>query len=86
MQKQNRIMWDNGNVTKIRTTIEMRSLTSKGHIFTLPNTRLTKQLLLGRPRETIHASQKRSRETTINYWRSTLKDRGQNPEMNKPVA
>ena len=66
--------------------IEKRHLIRIGLILRMDNNRLTKQLVLGWPAPAISDQLRKARQTTIGYWRTLLRNAGQDTDTIESLA
>ena len=66
-------------IDSMELKIEKRHLIRVGHILRMDNNRLTKQLVKGWPAPEISDQHRKARQTTIGYWRTLMRNAGQDP-------
>ena len=73
-------------IDSMELKIEKRHLIRIGHILRMDNNRLTKQLVLGWPAPEISDQHRKARQTTIGYWKTLMRNAGQDPDTIESLA
>ena len=73
-------------IDSMELKIEKRHLIRIGHILRMDNNRLTKQLVLGWPAPETSDQHRKARQTTIGYWRTLLRNVGQDADTIESLA
>ena len=73
-------------IDSMEQKIEKRHLIRIGHKLRMDNNRLTTQLVLGWPAPEISDQHRKARQTIIGYWRTLLRNAGQDPDTIESLA